>query len=250
MVLFTGVFKSGFLAEPSYASILAGKLFPGPHSNASDPAALAFDLHGGPNGFLTACEILRTMVGRRQLRAGLVIAAEFDDNRLLDGYPPLGIAEIASAAVIMGPGSSSVQLGDCQFFTFDEYADSFRADAMGVKPVHVSLQACTNYQASLRACVGRAIRAYLARTGRTLADFDEFYFPQISPEFLDALANDLAIQRERIAAVTVAGKDLYTSSLPCILETSIRAGLGGSGKVCLAVSAGPGIHVGCAVIRG
>jgi 3-oxoacyl-[acyl-carrier-protein] synthase III len=250
MVLFTGVFKSGFLAEPSYASILAGKLFPSPHSGASDPAALAFDLHGGPNGFLTACEILRTMVGRRHLRAGLVIAAEFDDNRLLDGYPALGIAEIASAAVIMGPGSSSVQLGDCQFFTFDEYADSFRADAMGVKPNHVSFQACTNYQASLRACVGRAIRAYLARTGRTLADFDEFYFPQISQEFLDALANDLAIQRERIAAVIVPGKDLYTSSLPCILETSVRAGLGGSGKVCLAVSAGPGIHVGCAVIRG
>jgi 3-oxoacyl-[acyl-carrier-protein] synthase III len=250
MLLFTGVFKSGFLAEPSYASILAGKLFPGPRSGAGDPAALAFDLHDGPNGFLTACEILRTMVGRRRLRAGLVIAAEFDDNRLLDGYPTLGIAEIASAAVIMGPGSPGAQVGDCQFFTFDEYADSFRADAMGVKPVHVCFQACANYQASLRACVGRAIRAYLARTGRKLADFDQFYFPQISPEFLDALGHDLDIAPERIADVTLAGKDLYTSSLPCILENSIRAGLGGSGKVCLAVSAGPGINVGCAVIRG
>jgi 3-oxoacyl-[acyl-carrier-protein] synthase III len=250
MVLFTGVFKSGFLAEPSYASILAGKLFPSTHSGAGDPATLAFDLHSGPNGFLAACEILRTMVGRRQLRAGLVIAAEFDDNRLLDGYPTTGVAEIASAAVIMEPGSPGIQVGDCRFFTFEEYADSFRADAMGVKPVHVSFRACTNYHASRRACVGRAIRAYLARTGRTPADFDEFYFPQISPEFLYALGNDLAIPRERIADVTVAGKNLYTSSLPCILESSVRAGLGGSGKTCLAVSAGPGINVGCAVIGG
>jgi hypothetical protein len=83
-----------------------------------------------------------------------------------------------------------------------------------------------------------------------LADFDEFCFPQISSEFLDAVALAFAIPRERIADVTVEGRDLYTSSLPCILEVSLLSGLVGSGKVCLCVSAGPGINVGCAILRG
>ena len=250
MLLFTGVFKSGFLAEPSYAAILAGSLFSSSHSNAGDPVALAFDLQAGPNGFLMGCEILRTMLGRRQIRAGLVIATEFDDNRLLEGYPTIGLAEIASAAVIMEPDKSGVQVADCQFFTFDEYADSFRADAIACKTAHISFQACQNYLANLSICLRRAVQVYLGRTGMKLAEFDEFYFPQISSEFLDALAVDLSIPRERVADVTVEGKDLYTSSLPCILETSLLSGLAGSGKTCLCVTAGPGINIGCAVLKG
>jgi 3-oxoacyl-[acyl-carrier-protein] synthase III len=249
MLLFTGVFKGGFLAEPSYAAILAGSLFSSSHSNAGDPA-LAFDLQAGPNGFLMGCEILRTMFGRRQIRAGLVIAAEFDDNRLLDGYPTLGLAEIASAAVIMEPGKSGVQVSDCQFFTFDEYADSCRADLIACKTAHISLQVCQDYLANLSICLRRAIQMYLGRTGMKLAEFDEFYFPQISSKFLDAVALDLAIPRERVSDVTVEGRDLYTSSLPCILEASLLSGLAGSGKVCLCVTAGPGINIGCAVLKG
>jgi len=250
MLLFTGVFKGGFLAEPSYAAILAGSLFSSSHANASDPVALAFDLQAGPNGFLMGCEILRTMFGRRQIRAGLVIAAEFDDNRLLDGYPTLGLAEIASAAVIMEPGKSGVQVSDCQFFTFDEYADSCRADLIACKTAHISLQVCQDYLANLSICLRRAIQMYLGRTGMKLAEFDEFYFPQISSEFLDAVALDLAVPRERVSDVTVEGRDLYTSSLPCILEASLLSGLAGSGKVCLCVTAGPGINIGCAVLEG
>ena len=250
MLLFIGVFKGGFLAEPSYAAILAGSLFSSSHSNAGDPVALAFDLQAGPNGFLMGCEILRTMFGRRQIRAGLVIAAEFDDNRLLDGYPTLGLAEIASAAVIMEPGKSGVQVSDCQFFTFDEYADSCRADLIACKTAHISLQVCQDYLAKLSICLRRAIQMYLGRTGMKLAEFDEFYFPQISSAFLDAVALDLAIPRERVSDVTVEGRDLYTSSLPCILEASLLSGLAGSGKVCLCVTAGPGINIGCAVLKG
>src|SRR5207249_4808068 len=85
VLIFTGIFKSGFVGEPSYASMLAGKLLPDPETCNGGGTPLAFDLHGGANGFLAACEVLRTMLEHRKIRAGLVIAAEFDNNRLLDG---------------------------------------------------------------------------------------------------------------------------------------------------------------------
>ncbi len=246
-VIFTGVFKGGFLAEPSYASILAGKLFPNATSGPEGHAPLAFDLHHGPNGFLAALEILRTMMGRRGLRAGLFITAEFEDNRLLEGYPRMGLAEVASAAVVMPADGYGLPLREIRFFTFDEFADRFRADAIGISPFHVDFHIGADYEASLRLCIARAIGDYLTGMGRSLVDFDRFYFPQISTEFLDALAEDLSIPRDRIADVTLAGKDLYTSSLPCILEESMKQ-QPRDGKLCLAVSAGPGINVACALV--
>ena len=247
ILIFVGVFKSGFLAEPSYASILAGGLFPNASSRPGGHAPLAFDVHHGPNGFLAACEILRTMVGRRGLGAGLVIAAEFEDNRLLSEYPVVGLAEVASAAVITAPGPSGMQIEDIRFFSFEEYSDRFRVDTRYVSPVHVCSQVQDDYKASLRDCIVRAVKAYLPRTGRGLEDFDRFYLPQLSSEFLYELAQDLGVSRERVVDVTVAGRDLYTSSLTCALEQVKPESDGGRG-ISLAVSAGGGINVACAVV--
>ncbi len=250
VLIFGGVFKSGFLAEPSYASILAGKLFPKVDSVAASHALLAFDLHHGPNGFLAACEIVRTMMAHRRIRAGLVLAAEFDENRLLRGYPQLGIAEVASAALVLPAGSPGVGLRRCEFFSFDQYADSFQASAVAVSPVHVCFQAHQDHELYLRSSIRNAIEKYLSRNGWALQDFEYFYFPQISSAFLRKLAEDIGLPWQRIVDVTVPGKDLSTSSLPCILEEVTRRGANGDSGMCLAVSAGPGINVGCAVIGG
>jgi 3-oxoacyl-[acyl-carrier-protein] synthase III len=222
-----------------------------PDSNASDGATevLAFDINDGPNGFLTACEILRTMIRRRRLRAGLVIACEFENNRLLEGYPQLGIAEIASAAVIMGPAEQGAHISNCRTFSFDEHADLFRASLLCAGTPHVSVDVRDDYEATLRVCIRRAIGEYLPGIGRTLDEFDDFYFPQVSSAFLDSLAEELNIPRRRVADVTLAGRNLYTSGLPCLLERCTQAGGGSQGRLGLAVSAGPGINVGCALIR-
>lgn len=247
VLIFAGVFKSGFVGEPSYASMLAGKLLPHAETCNGGGTPLAFDLHDGANGFLTACEILRSMTARRKIRAGLVIAAEFDNNRLLPGYPGLGIAEIASAAVVMPPSGPGPQISNCRSFSFDEHADSFRANLVCISPAHVKLQVQQDYEARLRSSILRALKCYLPSTGRTLADFHEFYFPQVSSAFLTALGDELQIPRQRIVDVAGAG-DLYTSSLPCVIEHVMQSGRGQSERVCLAVSAGPGINVGCAII--
>ncbi len=248
-LIFTGVFKSGFIAEPSFASILSGKLLPhAAHANGNRPP-LAFDIHHGPNGFLAACETLRTMMARRGLRAGLVIAAEFDDNRRLAGHPALGVAEVASAALVLAPGAGGARLGNCRFYSFDEHQASFQASLRCVHPPHIAWRASADYELRLRASVRAAITAYLPWTGRTLADFDEFYFPQVSAEFLDRLGEDLAIARERIADVTISDGDLYTSSLPCVLEHSIGRRPEARGRVGLAVTVSPGINVGCGIVE-
>lgn len=249
VLLFAGVFKSGFLAEPSYASVLAGKLLPKGRSSDSDRVPLAFDVHCGPAGFLASCEVLKTMLERRQIRAGLVITAECDNNRPLDGYPDVGLAEVASAALILPPGRGDVEVRNCDFFSFEEYADCYQADAKGIRPPHVVVKVRDDYELRLRECIGRALEIYLPRVGRTLVDFDEFHFPQISAKFLDALAKQLEIPRARLVDVTVEGRDLYTSSVPCTLEESLCVGLRGSGRCGLMASAGPGIQVACAVLQ-
>ena len=248
VLLFTGVFKSDFVAEPSYASIIAGRLFPLPHPPNDGRTLLAFDVYDGPNGFLTACEILRLMMGRRGLRAGLVVSAEFDNNRLLPGRQRLGIAETASAAVIMASSHSGLHITNCRSFPFEEHVESFRASSVCVNPAHVRLHVGADYEARLRSSILRALGSYLPSTGRRLADFDEFYFPQVSSRFLNTLGEELEIPRDRIVDVTIDG-DLYTSSLPCALEQVAHSASRASGKVGLAISAGPGINVSCAVVH-
>ena len=249
VLIFAGVFKKGFMAEPSYAAILAGKLFPKRSLVDHNPAILAFDVHHGPGGFLASCEILRTQFARRQIRAGLVIAAECNNQGSFGEHADIGVAEVASAALILPPGRGEVELRDCDFFSFEQYADCYRADMNCARQAHVILKVRDDYEARLRECIRRALHAYTARIGRTLADFDEFHFPQRSPRFLDGLASDLGIPRECIVNATLEGEDLYTSSAGCTLEESLGAGLRGSGKYCLFVSAGPGIQVSCATLH-
>jgi hypothetical protein len=81
-----------------------------------------------------------------------------------------------------------------------------------------------------------------------LADFDRFFVPQVSPEFLVQLARDLGVPRETVPDVTLEGRDLYTSSLPCLLEHSSCTEARPTDQKCLAISAGPGINVGCATV--
>lgn len=248
VLIFVGVFKKGFMAEPSYAAILAGRLFPKRSLSDNNPAILAFDVHHGPGGFLASCEILRTQFARRQIRAGLVIAAECDNNPAFGEHSDLGVAEVASAALILPPGRGEVELRDCDFYSFEQYADCYRADMNCARQAHVILKVHDDYEVRLRECIRMALEAYAARIGRTLADVDEFHFPQRSQQFLDGLASELGIPRDRIVNATLEGKDLYTSSVGCTLEESLGAGLCGSGKCCLFVSAGPGIQVSCATL--
>jgi 3-oxoacyl-[acyl-carrier-protein] synthase III len=247
VLIFTGVYKSGFIGEPSYAAVLAGKLLPHSEKLNGGGTPLAFDMHDGSNGFMSACEMMRTMLTRRSIRAGLVIAAEFDNNRLLEGYPQLGIAEMASAAVLMRASEAGVQVSNWQSYSFDEHTDAFRANLVCIKPAHVRFQRQRDFEARLRGSIVRALGCYLPSVSRSLADFDEFYFPQVSSDFLNALASQLEIPRERIVDVTVPEGDLYTSSLPSALEHVTKRHPKGN-KVCLAVSVGSGINVRCGVI--
>ena len=71
--------------------------------------------------------------------------------------------------------------------------------------------------------------------------------PQISPEFVAALAGRLNIERDLFVDIAESGKDYYTSSIPCAMHAARQSGRVKSGDVGLLIAAGTGVQVGCAI---
>lgn len=95
--------------------------------------------------------------------------------------------------------------------------------------------------------MAHTVNDLLTAEGMSIGDIDRFFPPQISPLFIDLLAQQLGVDREKLVDVSQQGKDLFTSSLAYAVRHGLEEGLISEGQTGLLIQAGSGIQVGCAL---
>jgi amino acid adenylation domain-containing protein len=249
LILFAGVYRTGFIFEPAIAAIIAGELkinddVPATHEQRT----LAFDVFNGGAGFLNACDIALQMMRSGEIRTALIVASEVENNRELYPNQTLGVQETASAIIV--DQSADARTG------FGEFVFKYMPEELGSRTVTGKYETgspCVYLKQDPNICemylklIPETVDELLEREGLAMSAIRVVLPPQFSGEFLDNLSGVLKIPREIIVDLTGHGKDLFTSAVPCTLDEVQARGLVQSGDIGLVISVGSGLQVGCAI---
>src|SRR4029079_12439339 len=101
LLIYSGVYRSGYVMEPAYAALLAGELdMNATESGPGNKKTLAFDIFNGSVGFLNACYVAQQMIAADICKTAMIVAAESENNA--DSFPDelVGLRETASAIIL------------------------------------------------------------------------------------------------------------------------------------------------------
>jgi len=251
-LLYTGVYRTGFLSEPAIATLLAGLL----RVNESpatplERKSLAFDVLSGGLGFLTACFLASVLIPSGMARRVLVTASEVENNARTVPDHLRGIKETASAAMLDLATDGSSGFGSFRFKSFPEHEGALAVHAStrqhqvnGRKLARLHVEKAADLEQLFVQCVVDAVSEFLSAEGIDREELAVVMPPQISPGFVSSLAAALSIDRARIVDVCRPEGDLFTSSLPAAFAEA--AGRATPGDLGLIINVAAGIEVGCA----
>jgi 3-oxoacyl-[acyl-carrier-protein] synthase III len=249
LLLFAGVYRDEYICEPAIAALLAGAL----RLNDSPEAAakkktFACDVFNGALGLLNACHLAVQMIQAGTARRALVAASEVENNARLRPDHLVGLKETGSALILDAEGDSGAGFGEFLFRYAGEHAGDLRSylTLIDGKPC-LQVEKLAGLREHLLECAGAAVEELLQREGVEPSAVKAVFAPQLSADFLTALAARLEIDRWRFVDVTEPGQDPYTSALPCALRAAQNGGMVSPGDVGLIISAGSGLQVGCAL---
>ena len=249
LLVHSGVYRTDFQLEPAVAATLAGALgMNDSFDGGLDRTSLAFDVFNGGVGFLDACWIAAEMIRAGRVEAALVTACEVENNGEGPADRMRGVAQTGSALLLerAPAGRGFVRF---HFRAFTEHLGALHARiSEGTGRVLATSRDARLEDLYLDAIPG-AVAECLALEGIALADVDLVIAPQISPAFVGRLAGALGVDPARCVDATVAGTDLFTSSVPFALRAATEAGHGNPGEIALAIAVGSGIQVACAIYR-
>jgi len=249
LLIHSGVYRSEYILEPAYASLLAGKL--NMNATISDPEnkkTLAFDIFNGSLGFLNACYVAQQMITAGNCKTAMIVATEIENNAGLFPDNLVGVQETASAVIldvhpVNGKGFSR--------FLFNYYTESIEAyttfcSTTNVKP-YLHIEKAPELEEIYISCIIPSVEELLKQEGLVLDKINIVFPPQISSRFIARLSSRLDFPKDRFVDVAGDGPDLFSSSLPFGIEFAYENGLVKSGDIGLMISVGSGIQVGCAI---
>jgi amino acid adenylation domain-containing protein len=247
LVLYTGVYRSEFLAEPSMASIAAGELAIN-HDDRQLGArrTLAFDVLNGGGGTLTACFLASQMIEANEFSRALVIASEVQPCREL--WPPShrGRAEAASALVleVSGDEAGFTAFG---YRAFPEHLEA-ASSATGVQENAAAIfhHRSADLEDREVECATQAVRELLTREALTPEELSLFVPPQRPGSLGFRLAELLGIAPAKVVDIA-AEQDYFTSSLAFAFQKLRQEGRLAAGARVLLVEVAAGLQVWCAL---
>jgi 3-oxoacyl-[acyl-carrier-protein] synthase III len=247
LLIYCGIYRNDFLAEPALAAIVAGKLGMGSETRT----VLAFDLINGATGFLNACHIGAESVRSEKCRSVMIVAAEIENNVHADNIP--GLAQMASAIVLDGEDSEE-GFESFHFDVFPEYTDAVVTHMTvrgGRGALHIDRR--PDWRDTYQRCVQMAIRNLLDTGAVNRSRCRLVLAPHLSSSLRTHLAGILDLPLERIGDGGIAHSgisgDLLTSFVPCAVQAAAQSGAVASGDTALIVTAGSGGQIGCATYQ-
>jgi len=248
MLIYCGVYRTDYILEPAYATLLAGKLKMNSTSfNQEGSKTLAFDIFNGSVGFLNACYVAKEMILSGKVKTVMVVAAETENNASSFPDELLGIRGAASAIIIDGNPSISSGFLD---FTFSYTAalnnyNTYWTPRNGKSYLHIMKDHDIEilYINSIRDTVTEFLKEKSLQPG----DIDIIFPPQISSEFILRLSQVLEFPLEKFIDAAENGGDLFSSSIVYAMDFAHENQQVKQGDLALIIAVGSGIQSGCSL---
>ncbi|MDT5086619.1 MAG: hypothetical protein QOJ61_3662, partial [Mycobacterium sp.] len=249
LILYAGVYRDDFIAEPAIAALVAGELGINDDIESPDgPKTFAFDVLNGAVGFLNACHVGVQMIGAGKAEHAMVVASEIENNSVDSGHPLYGLSETGSA-VILGRAGGTEGFGRFVFHHHPEYGEALTTyfqhrEGQSWLQIDRDPNLATHYLDCIPAAVEELLK---------LEELDSSEIAAVFPPYLsNADRADLAARLNIPSSLFVdlgAESDPFSSCLPQALQQARRHKLVRSGDIGLIVSVGSGVQVGCATYR-
>jgi len=118
LILYAGVYRDDFIAEPAIAALVAGELgINDDIESPYEPTTFAFDVLNGAVGFLNACQIGVQMIGAGKAEHVMVVASEIENNSVDSGHPLYGLSETGSAVILSRAAATQTASAGSSFTT-------------------------------------------------------------------------------------------------------------------------------------
>lgn len=241
LLVFAGMYKSGFVDEPAQAAILAGRLGIGGNAvptTTDTTDAFAADMSGGDVAALQAATLVH-------LRLGLWGAAASNGLVLTSDDPPPTVAYGCEAGALLLGGLGFLSLQAPWFYQYPEYRDLQQETLIADGSQRVESFVHKDFWRQTSDCIAAAVARYLAATSQNMAAFKCLYAPSLPYATRQTLAGQLGI-------VLACEADLGAVAPSCSsgLARSLAAAEQemAPGEKALLVLAAPGIQVAVATI--
>jgi 3-oxoacyl-[acyl-carrier-protein] synthase III len=249
VLLFAGIYHSGFVYEPAIAAMIAGKLDLNARVEPRERKTVAFDVLNGGLGFLNACQIATELIASGGCETALVVASEIESNGPGCPVHPRGVVETGAALLLTRTAGES-GFGDVVVSVHGEYLTDFEAYcAQRDGTSFVQVEQTGAFEEHLFDCIPAAVDRLLALEGLELTQIRWILPPQRSRAFIAELSRRMQLAPERVVDVTRPEGDLFTSALPHALEHVLVGGLARPGDLALLIDVAAGVQVGCALYR-
>ena len=249
LLIYSGVYRSDYVLEPAYATLLAGELDMNATLSVPDSKkTLAFDVFNGSMGFLNACYAAQQMIAAEKCVTAMVVAAESENNA--DRYPNerVGVRETASAVILDVPPSNDRGFSRFLFRYPEETLNAYTTYCnIGDAEPHLHIEKDPDLEGLYLSAILPVVQELLQLEGLDLPQIDLVLPPQISSRFIGRLSETLNLPVQRFVDVAGEGPDYFSSSLPFALEYAREKSLVKPGGTGLVIAVGSGIQVGCVI---
>jgi amino acid adenylation domain-containing protein len=249
LLLYAGIYRDDFLSEPAIASIIAGKMqINDTIESQYDKKTFAFDVFNGSVGFLNACYAASGMIQGNKATNAMIVTSEIENNLKVASTDLLGIAQTGSALILSESGDGKTGFGNFVFKYYPEYMEAYTTyTQQGQGKTWIHAEKAPDLESIYRRCIREAVDELLNVERLDRSRIKVVLPPQLSPEFVASLGDDLGFDMDIIVNIAQENGDLFTSSLPYTLRYVQQHNLSQPGDIGLIITVGSGIQVGCAM---
>ena len=242
-LIHSGLYRSQFIEEPSHAAMIAGHLG---LNHAREGKFFGFDIVNAAVGWLNAVYTASFLVDQSGDHSILLTASECDDNKACGRGQSLGIKAMGSA-VLLRASQNGAGFSHFHFRTFSESITAREVNLLCEGPdMRLILKEDANFEDLLTKAVVQTVTEQLLFLEKDLSKFAAIILPQHSTAFIDNIAQQLAIPREKLV-VSVKDENLFTNGTPTALQQYLAKEASRPGDQVLVVEATSGIQVAMAI---
>ncbi|MDN3667766.1 3-oxoacyl-[acyl-carrier-protein] synthase III C-terminal domain-containing protein [Echinicola jeungdonensis] len=249
LLIHSGVYRSGYILEPAYATLLSGRLnMNATFLNPNNKKTLAFDIFNGSLGFLNACFVAQHMIGMGKCQQAMIVATEYENNANQFPDKLLGVRTTASATIMHTPSNNNTGFSNFSFLYKTSYLNSYSTycSTAEVYP-YLHIKKDPDLEQKYIDNIYECIEDLLEKEGLFIDQIKWIFPPQISFDFIVNLSQQLNLPLEKFIDVVQSGPDLFSSSIPIAFEYAQEKHLIKEGDIGLMIAAGSGIQVGAAI---